>query len=74
MKGKPRVVVDLRKVNTRLYPDAYPLSKQDTILSSLGGYIIFFSINLTKVFFNTQSTQRIIEKQHLSLKIEDWND
>ena len=23
--GKPRVVVDLWKVNTKLYPDAYPL-------------------------------------------------
>ncbi len=66
--------MDLRKVNTGLYPDAYPLSKQDTIVSSLGGFIIFFSINLTKDFFNTQSTQRIVGKQHLSFNAEDWND
>jgi hypothetical protein len=26
-KGKPGVVIDPKKVNTKLYPDAYPLSK-----------------------------------------------
>lgn len=49
--GKPRVVVDLKKVNTRLYPDAYPLPRQDTILGALGGSIIFSSVDLTKSFF-----------------------
>ena len=49
--GKPRVVVDLRKVNTKLYPDAYPLPKQDTILGALGGSMIFSSVDLTKGFF-----------------------
>jgi hypothetical protein len=39
-KGK---VIDLRKVNTRSYPDAYPSPKQDPILSSLGGSTVFFS-------------------------------
>ena len=34
-KGKPRVVVDLRRINTRLMPDAYPLPKQDDELSAL---------------------------------------
>ena len=49
--GKPRVVVDLRKVNTKLYPDAYPLPKQDTILGALGGSMIVSSVDLTKGFF-----------------------
>lgn len=49
--GKPRVVVDLRKINTRLYPDAYPLPKQDTILEALGGSTVFTSLDMTKSFF-----------------------
>ena len=49
--GKPRVVVDLKRVNTRLYPDAYPLPRQDTILGALGGSIVFSSVDLTKSFF-----------------------
>lgn len=49
--NKPRVVVDLRKVNTAVYPDAYPLPKQDTILSSLGGATVFSSLDIVKGFF-----------------------
>jgi hypothetical protein len=26
-KGKPRVVVDLRRINSKLYPNIYPLLK-----------------------------------------------
>ena len=49
--GKPRVVVDLRKVNTKLYLDAYPLPKQDQILRALGGSTIFSSMDIIKEFF-----------------------
>src|SRR5256886_14762521 len=49
--GKPGVVVDLRKVNTKLYPDAYPLLTQDQILGALGGSIIFSSMDIVKGFF-----------------------
>ncbi len=49
--GKLRVVVDLRKVNTKLYPDAYPLPKQDQILSALRGSVIFSSMDILKGFF-----------------------
>lgn len=49
--GKPRVDIDLRKVNMALYPDAYSLPRQDTILGSLGGGVIFSSIDLAKGFF-----------------------
>jgi len=49
--GKARVVVDLRRVNMALYPDAYPLPKQDTILSAMGGATIFSSLDMTKGFF-----------------------
>ena len=48
---KPRVVVDLRKINIKLYPDAYLLPKQDTILGALGGSVVFSSVDLTKGFF-----------------------
>ena len=50
-KGKPRVVVDLRKVNAKLYPDAYPLPKQDDVLGALGGAVIFTSLDIQKSFF-----------------------
>ena len=49
--GRPRVVVDLRRVNTKLRLDAYPLPKQDTILSALGGSVAFSSLDMTKSFF-----------------------
>lgn len=48
---KPRVVVDLRKINTRLYLDAYPLPRQNTILGALEGAMVFSSVDLTKSFF-----------------------
>lgn len=49
--NKPRVVVDLRRVNQRLIPDAYPLPRQDDVLSSLGGSVVFSSLDVTKGFF-----------------------
>ena len=49
--GKPRVVVDLRRVNTKLYPDAYPLPKQDEVLEAMGGGMVFTSMDVTKGFF-----------------------
>lgn len=50
-KGKPRLVIDLRKVNTKLYSDAYPLPKQDEVLAALGGSHIFTSLDMQKSFF-----------------------
>jgi len=49
--GKLRVVVDMRRVNKELFPDAYPLPKQDTILAVIGGATIFSSLDITKGFF-----------------------
>ena len=49
--GKPRVVVDLRKVNTKLELNAYPLPKADDVLSAMGGATIFSSVDMTKSFF-----------------------
>lgn len=57
-KGKARLVVDLRKVNLRLYPDAYPLPRQDSILQAMGGCCVFSSMDITKGFFQ----QKIEEK------------
>ena len=49
--NKPRVVVDLRRVNTKLYLDAYPLLKQDDILSAINGATVFLVLDITKSFF-----------------------
>jgi hypothetical protein len=45
-KGKPRVVVDLRRINSKLYPDAYPLPKQDDVLNELGGSCVFTALDI----------------------------
>jgi Reverse transcriptase (RNA-dependent DNA polymerase) len=50
-KGKPRFVVDLRKLNLKLLPDAYPLPRQDDVLSAVGGAMIFSSMDIQKGFF-----------------------
>ena len=49
--GKPRVVVDLRRVNSKMHTDAYPLPRQDTILSTMGGASVFSILDMTKSFF-----------------------
>jgi hypothetical protein len=49
--GKARVVVDLRRVNTKLQLDAYPLPRQDDILQKMHGCQIFSSLDMTKSFF-----------------------
>ena len=51
-KGKPRVVVDLRKVNTHIIGDAYPLPRQDEILGSLHGATVFTVVDILKGYFN----------------------
>ncbi|KAJ8122730.1 hypothetical protein ONZ43_g1146 [Nemania bipapillata] len=50
-KLKPRVVVDLRKVNTKMIGDAYPLPRQDDILGALHGSAVFTVIDVMKGFF-----------------------
>ena len=55
-KGKPRVVVDLRRINSKLYPDAYPLPKQDDVLEELGGSCIFTALDIQKSYFQQQVT------------------
>lgn len=50
-KGKPRFVVDYRKINARSVPDSYPLPRQEQILNSVhqARYITLFDIR--KAFF-----------------------
>jgi hypothetical protein len=55
---KSRIVVDLKRVNTRLYLDAYSLFKQDMILDSLSESTIFFFINLIKEFFQQKTRSK----------------
>ena len=50
-KGKSRLVVDLWKVNTKLYSDAYSLLKQDEVLEALEKSKIFITLNMQKDFF-----------------------
>lgn len=49
--GKPRMVIDLRRLNECLIPNAYPLPCQDDVLGVLGGAVIFSSLDVTKGFF-----------------------
>ncbi|CAI6100622.1 unnamed protein product [Clonostachys chloroleuca] len=48
---KPRVVVDLRKVNMKVVEHAYPLPLQDDILTGMQGATVFSVVDLTKGFF-----------------------
>lgn len=48
---KPRVVVDLRKVNMKVVEHAYPLLLQDDILTGMQGATVFSVVDLTKGFF-----------------------
>jgi hypothetical protein len=49
--GKARVIVDLRRVNTKLHLDAYPLPKQEDIFAQIGGAVIFSILDIVKSFF-----------------------
>ena len=49
--NKSKIVINLRKINTRLYSDVYSLLKQNIILSFLDDSKIFSSIDFTKEFF-----------------------
>jgi len=46
-----RYVVDLRRVNTKIYIDAYLLLKQDDILTVISGLTVFSILDMTKSFF-----------------------
>lgn len=56
--AKPRVVVDLQQVNQHLIPDAYPLPRQDDVLSSLGGSIRTICEDAPEVIRKFQQSQR----------------
>ena len=58
---KPRLVVDLRRINAALCPDAYPLPKQDDISATLGSGVIFSSLDITKGFFQQDMRRRSVE-------------
>ena len=49
--GKPRVVVDLRQVNTKLFLDGYPLPRQEDIFDAMGGATVFSVLDMVKSFF-----------------------
>ena len=49
--NKSKIMINLKKINTRLYFDVYSLSKQNIILFSLNDSKIFLSIDFIKKFF-----------------------
>ena len=48
---KFRMIIDLKKINTKLYSNAYSLLKQNVIFSFLSEFEIFSSIDFIKRFF-----------------------
>ena len=59
---KSKVIVDFKKINTRLYSNVYFLSRQNIILSVLNDFIVFFFVNFIKKKFNKTLNQSIDEK------------
>lgn len=55
---KPRLVVNLRRVNTKLILHSYPLPRQDDILGSFGGCSVFTIMDITKGFFQQSIAYR----------------
>ena len=53
-----RIIIDLKRINTKLYSDAYSLFKQDTILFFLKNSEVFSFINLIKRFFQQNTKSR----------------
>ncbi|EED11913.1 gag/polymerase/env polyprotein, putative [Talaromyces stipitatus ATCC 10500] len=49
--GKPRFVVDMRKINVKLLLNSYPLPRQDDVFEAVGGSCIFSSMDIRKEFF-----------------------
>jgi len=49
--GKPKVVINLQKINTKLKLNAYPLPKANDVLSAISDATIFSNVNITKLFF-----------------------
>ena len=48
---KFKMMINLRKINIKLYSNVYSLFRQNTILNALDEVTIFSSINLIKSFF-----------------------
>ena len=55
---KLKIIVDLKKINTRLYSNIYSLSRQDTILKDFDNVMIFSSIDLIKSFFQQETKSK----------------
>lgn len=50
-KGKPRFVVDYRKVNARCIPDPYPLPRQEDVMNAVEGAVYISLFDIQKAFF-----------------------
>lgn len=48
---KSKIIMNLRKINIRLYSNAYSLSRQNIILNALSKIMIFNNVNFIKSFF-----------------------
>ena len=61
-KGKWRMCVDYRALNTRTVRDRYPLPSIQSILSTLGGSTVFWKIDLVSGFHRIRMHDEDIEK------------
>lgn len=50
-KGRPRFVVDYRKVNARCIPDPYPLPRQEQVMNAVEGSAYISLFDIQKAFF-----------------------
>ena len=55
---KFRIIMNFRKVNTRFYFDVYSLFRQNIIFNAFDEFVVFFSVDLTKDFFQQNTRQQ----------------
>jgi hypothetical protein len=64
--GKPRIVIDLRKLNEQVIPDEYPLPRQEDILQTLSGSRYLSTLDALSGF--TQLTVREEDREKLAFR------
>lgn len=61
-KGRPRLIIDFRRINSMIQQDFYPLPRQSEIFSALKGSIYISTLDFKKMFY-----QLPIEEQYRDL-------
>ena len=63
--GELRFCIDLRKLNARTIKDAQTLLRIEDSLDSLGGAVIFTSLDLKSGYWQVELDEESIPSQHL---------